>query len=103
MRRAPSRALAGVSGRAPRSERQEGRPHEREPDAPAVELGRRLAQGPARAFAAVKRLLNASGRTPLPEQLEAEARSIALTMGSADGSEGFQAFIERRPPDFKGR
>jgi 2-(1,2-epoxy-1,2-dihydrophenyl)acetyl-CoA isomerase len=65
-------------------------------------LAARLAAGPAGAYAAVKRLLRASGSASLAEQLAAEAEAIAANAGSADGREGVAAFLEKRPPVFGG-
>ncbi|MBW3536911.1 MAG: hypothetical protein KY395_03955 [Actinobacteria bacterium] len=61
---------------------------------------RRLAEGPTRAFAEVKRLV----RSPagLESQLAAEADAIARTARMADAVEGIAAFHERRPAHFAG-
>ncbi len=65
-------------------------------------MAKRLAEGPTRAFGAVKRLLASSATASLETQMELEARAIAAMAGSADGREGIQAFLERRPPAFRG-
>lgn len=68
----------------------------------AVEgVAKSLATGPAQALRNAKRLLRESlGRT-LPEQLNAEALSIAQCAGTSDFVEGITAFLEKRPPRFE--
>jgi len=63
----------------------------------------RLAAGPTRAYAGVKRQLNAWVYARMTEQLELEA-SIQQTMAaSGDFAEGVAAFAERRRAVFEGR
>jgi len=69
----------------------------------ALELAGRLAAGPTRAYAAVKRLLLASAGRDLEEQLDLEGKLISGLSGSADGQEGIRAFLEKRKPVFEGR
>ena len=69
----------------------------------AKALARRLAQGPADALAATKRLLNRSFDAPLPAQLQAEAESFASCAATEDFNEAVAAFIAKRPPRFGGR
>jgi len=77
---------------------------------PATELGdrtavlaRRLASGPAQAYAGTKRLLNQSLGSSLETQLQAEAETFAHCTGTEDFVEGVAAFIAKRPPKFQGR
>jgi 2-(1,2-epoxy-1,2-dihydrophenyl)acetyl-CoA isomerase len=65
-------------------------------------LARELAGGPTLAFGAVKTLLNGTFDQTLESQMELEARAIADLSISADGQEGIRAFLEKRPPEFKG-
>ena len=66
------------------------------------ELGLRLAAGPTRAYAAVKKLLSRTFEQSLEVQLEEESRLIAAMAASADGREGLDAFQNKRKPIFKG-
>ena len=72
-------------------------------EAEALELAERLARGPTRALAAIRRLLRDAGLRPLGAQLAEEARSIALLAASGDAREGIAAFLAKRAPDFRGR
>jgi 2-(1,2-epoxy-1,2-dihydrophenyl)acetyl-CoA isomerase len=60
----------------------------------------KLAAGPKQVFSATKRLLDQSLRG-LADQLEQESGSIAARGDSAEGREGIQAFVAKRPPDFR--
>lgn len=62
-----------------------------------------LAAGPTRAYAAMKRLTNASFSRTLREQTEEEIREQVELVSSLDHAEGVAAFLERRPPRFEGR
>ena len=73
-------------------------------DAKVDELAAKLAAAPTVAIAMSKKLLNASMSSSMSEALNAEAmaQSVAIT-GTADATEGFTAFAEKRKPDFEGR
>ncbi|MBJ7329946.1 MAG: enoyl-CoA hydratase/isomerase family protein [Solirubrobacteraceae bacterium] len=63
----------------------------------------RLAEGPTRAYAGIKRQFNAWAYPGLAEQLSLEA-DIQYEMGlTGDFAEGVTAFTERRPAQFSGR
>jgi 2-(1,2-epoxy-1,2-dihydrophenyl)acetyl-CoA isomerase len=64
-------------------------------------MAARLAAGPAHALASAKRLLRSSSTASLQEQLDAEAREIAVNAAHADGREGVSAFLARRDPAFE--
>lgn len=72
-------------------------------DGEVAALAARLAAGPTRAYAGVKRQLNASLYRHFDEQLELEARVQREMAGSEDFVEGAVAFLEKREPRFRGR
>jgi 2-(1,2-epoxy-1,2-dihydrophenyl)acetyl-CoA isomerase len=65
-------------------------------------LALKLAQGPTRAFATVKMLLNASEQNSPEQQMALEAENLAALSSSEDGQEGIRSFLEKRKPDFAG-
>jgi 2-(1,2-epoxy-1,2-dihydrophenyl)acetyl-CoA isomerase len=69
-------------------------------DAEARALAERLAHGPIGAHGAIKRLLRFSSTSPLGQQLEDEARTIAGLSAAPDGREGVLAFLDKRAPHF---
>jgi 2-(1,2-epoxy-1,2-dihydrophenyl)acetyl-CoA isomerase len=66
-------------------------------------LAERLASGPTRAYAGAKRQLNAWLYPRMAEQLELEAQIQREMAGSDDFVEGTMAFLQKRPPSFRGR
>lgn len=69
----------------------------------ALDLARRLANGPTLAYGRIKTLLGASGDRSLAEQLDAEREAFLASAASADFTEGVAAFLDKRPPRFTGR
>ncbi len=65
-------------------------------------LAERLAAGPTRAYAAMRRALWASYDNQYERQLDLEADLQTECSRTADFSEGINAFLEKRPPKFKG-
>jgi 2-(1,2-epoxy-1,2-dihydrophenyl)acetyl-CoA isomerase len=74
-----------------------------EVDAAADALVAELAGGPTVALGLMKWLLNRGEGRGLDEQLADEAFAMELSSRSEDFREGFAAFREKRPPEFRGR
>jgi 2-(1,2-epoxy-1,2-dihydrophenyl)acetyl-CoA isomerase len=66
-------------------------------------MAQRLATGPTRAYAGIKRQLNAWAFARMDEQLDLEATIQQESAASGDFMEGVQAFLEKRPAAFGGR
>lgn len=66
-------------------------------------LARRLAAGPARAYAETKSLANRAMHAGLAAQLDAEALAFARCAKTEDFVEGVTAFTDKRKPQYKGR
>lgn len=69
----------------------------------ALDLARRLAGGPTRAYITTKQALRAWSWQGLADQMELEARLQQTLTGTDDWREGRAAFRERRDPRFTGR
>jgi len=69
----------------------------------ALELARRLAEGPTRTLVATRQLLEQSDRSPYPDQFRRELEVQAGILASTDAIEGCAAFIEKRPARYTGR
>ncbi|MFD7028289.1 enoyl-CoA hydratase/isomerase family protein [Streptomyces sp. NPDC059917] len=68
----------------------------------AREWAERLAQGPTRALALTKHLVNASLDGDRATALAAEATAQEINMTTADANEGVASFVERRTPKYRG-
>jgi 2-(1,2-epoxy-1,2-dihydrophenyl)acetyl-CoA isomerase len=68
--------------------------------ADAQALAAELASGPAGAFERIRKLLDASDRSTLADQLDAEAASIAACADHPEGRAGVAAFTAGRRPVF---
>ncbi|WP_306333702.1 enoyl-CoA hydratase family protein [Streptomyces sp. KL118A] len=98
--------MLGEPVRAPEAERigliseltEEGRAAEA-----AQALARRLAEGPALAYAQTKALLTSELDMPLAAAIELDASTQALLMNGEDYAEFHAAFTEKRPPKWQGR
>lgn len=69
----------------------------------AREWAERLAQGPTRALALTKQLVNASLDTDRATAFAAEAVAQELNMTTRDAQEGVASFVERREARYEGR
>ncbi|MEV0964049.1 enoyl-CoA hydratase-related protein [Streptomyces sp. NPDC049910] len=63
----------------------------------------RLAQGPTRALALTKHLVNTSLDTDRASAFAAEAAAVEIAMATHDANEGVASFVERRRPEYRGR
>ncbi|MER7176438.1 enoyl-CoA hydratase/isomerase family protein [Streptomyces mesophilus] len=63
----------------------------------------RLAQGPTRAIAMTKQLVNASLDVDRTTAFAAEATAQEINMTTRDANEGVASFVERRSPSYEGR
>lgn len=63
----------------------------------------RLAAGPPLALQMTKKMLSNAFSQSLSEALDAEAASQTVNFGTKDTQEGIIAFVEKRPPVFRGR
>lgn len=66
-------------------------------------MARQFADGPTRAYGAVKHLLETAYNESIDTQLDAEGRSIVDMMQSEDGRHGLDAFLNKRQPKFVGK
>lgn len=69
----------------------------------AREWAERLAQGPTRALALTKQLVNASLEVDRATAFAAEATAQEITMTTRDAQEGVASFVERREARYEGR
>jgi 2-(1,2-epoxy-1,2-dihydrophenyl)acetyl-CoA isomerase len=66
-------------------------------------LAERLASGPAVALRYMKRNLNVAVHGTLADGLDSEAYGMLRSRASEDHREAAKAFVEKRPPVFRGR
>ena len=66
----------------------------------ATELASKLARGPSFALEITKDALNREANMDLVSALEAEAQIQAALMLHPDFRESYEAFVEKRDPDF---
>jgi len=66
----------------------------------ATEMAQSLAKGSLDSHSMIKKLFLSTYNNDLEAQMDAEALGISQTLGSADGQEGMQAFLQKRAPNF---
>jgi len=71
-------------------------------DAELEKIVRKLASGPSRAYGAFRKLLESAATGSLAGQLEAERAAFVAMTRTQDFAEGVSAFLEKRPPTFRG-
>ncbi len=71
-------------------------------EAAASEWATRLAEGPTRALAMTKALLNSSLESDRKTALREEANAQEINMNTVDAQEGVKSFVERRSAEYKG-
>ena len=68
--------------------------------ATATETAQKLAEKPASALQACKRLMKLSSRGQLEQAMKIENQEFSSRLHSADTKEAMTAFLQKRPPDF---
>ena len=68
----------------------------------AAEVGAQLAALPTRGIGMTKRLIDHALNATLEQQLEREAELQTAATQTEDFKEGVAAFLEKRPPEFRG-
>jgi 2-(1,2-epoxy-1,2-dihydrophenyl)acetyl-CoA isomerase len=68
-----------------------------------AELANRIAQFPPVAIQLAKRLLYQGLDNDLPSQVQLETLGLALCFQTEDHAEAVKAFLEKRPPQFRGK
>ena len=68
--------------------------------ATATKTAEKLAEKPAGALQACKRLMKRSSREQIEQAMKVEGEEFASRVRSAEAREAFTAFLEKRPPNF---
>ena len=69
----------------------------------AKRVAHAIAAKPPVAIRLAKEAVDRAYESPLTLGLEYERRALYLAFASEDAKEGLTAFMEKRPPEFKGR
>ena len=72
-------------------------------DEAAMRLAKELASGATAAIGIAKRVIDAGFSMRLEEALALEADGFREAFATEDATEGVEAFLDKRPPSFKGR
>jgi len=67
-----------------------------------VRYAKELAQGPSVAIDLARRFVHKALTATLDEMLDYEAVASTMSAATQDAREGTRAFLEKRPPVFKG-
>ena len=68
----------------------------------ALELAQQMATQPTRGFAFTKQAFAASAANSLDQQLDLERDLMRAAGRTHDYQEGVKAFLEKRPPEYRG-
>ena len=69
----------------------------------AMTIARKLAAGPTKSYALIRQAIRAADTNSFDEQLDFEMQCQRAAGYTDDHAEGVQAFLDKRPADFKGR
>jgi enoyl-CoA hydratase len=69
----------------------------------ATEIAEQIAEMPPLAVAAIKEVVKAGADLPLDGALLLERKAFQILFDSQDQKEGMRAFLEKRPPEYRGR
>jgi enoyl-CoA hydratase/carnithine racemase len=69
----------------------------------ATELARKIAQGPPISIKLIKSAFSRDITKDLPAKMDFESYANFICQQTEDNKEGIRAFLEKRPPQFKGR
>ena len=65
-------------------------------------MAAKLANGPTKAYLSARQAVAAAGTNTLDQQLDLESKLQGGLAASDDFREGVDAFLQKRPADFKG-
>ncbi|KGX86889.1 enoyl-CoA hydratase-related protein [Pontibacillus litoralis] len=68
-----------------------------------MKFAKRITRQPSLAIRLIKESVNVAVDVPLEEGMKQERKNFYLLFASEDQKEGMNAFVEKRPPQFKGR